>query len=101
MPQLSAELIEWRNRLQRILDLPDLRSLPHPYAKTVEAIQRRYHDADPDRLSYVANEYGARYILSDHPFGEAWESRRVEMNGNRSWFLYDLSRKKEDGGERN
>ena len=33
VPQLSGELEEWRDRLQAVLDLPDLRTLPHSFDK--------------------------------------------------------------------
>jgi hypothetical protein len=90
VPQLSRELAEWRDRLRDVLDLPDLRSLPHPYAATLTALRERYREVVPDHLAAAAEKYHARYILTDQDFGPNWLPRRVEMDGTRSWFLYDL-----------
>jgi hypothetical protein len=93
VPQLSGELIEWRDRLAAVLDLPDLRSLPHgDYPAALRAIRDRYDALPPEHLESVARRYGARYVLVDHRLGGEWESRRVDLDGNTLWFLYDLSR---------
>jgi hypothetical protein len=97
VPQLSGELPEWRDRLTAVLDLPDLSSLPHPFAATLTAMRNRYREVDPRHLAATAKIYGARYIVTDQSFGPAWEPMRVAMDGNPTWLLYDLSRSaKED-----
>ena len=66
VPQLSAELPEWRDRLLNVLDLKttkDLLALPHPMGQTLRAIRARYNDLPPEHLFAVARKYNARYVL--------------------------------------
>jgi hypothetical protein len=90
VPQLSGELIEWRRRMENVLELSDLRTLPRPHANTVRAIRDRFDALPADRLAATARRYGARYIFNDHRFDASWEPLRIDMNGNDEWFLYDL-----------
>ena len=91
--QLSGELGEWRDRLQNVLDLRDLRTLPTPFAATLRAIRDRYAQLPPEHLEGVARQYGARYIVAARRFsGPQWERRRIDIDGNDDWFLYDLYR---------
>jgi hypothetical protein len=93
VPQLSTELPEWRDRLEAVLDLSDLRTLPRPFPATLAAMRDRYAALSPDALERAAQHYGARYIVSDRRWDERrWEGRRVDIDGNDQWFLYDLSR---------
>ena len=92
VPQLSSELGEWRDRLADVLDLSDLRALPRPFAKTLRAIRDRYASLPPQHLEWAARRYGARYIVTNHRFPSGWERRRVQIDGNHGWFMYDLSR---------
>jgi hypothetical protein len=91
VPQLSGEFPEWRDRLRDVLDLPDLRVLPTPFASTLAAIRDRYEALPPAHLEAVSRKYGARYVLVGHRISE-WEARRVDVGANPEYFLYDLSR---------
>jgi hypothetical protein len=91
VPQLSAELAVWRDRLEDVLMLPNLQKLPTPFPKTLKAIHQRYESLPPDHYAEVAKKYGARYILLAHRLPESWDQRRIDLNGNTAWFLYDLS----------
>jgi len=90
--QLSSEIPAWRDRLQNVLQLPDLTTLPHPFAQTLQAIRARYESLPPQHLFDVAVRYGARYIVIGHELGGQWKSARVGVDGSDSWFLYDLAR---------
>jgi hypothetical protein len=92
VPQLSGELPEWRNRLENVMDLTDLRDLPGPFPQTLRALRDRYAKLPPEHLEKVARQYGARYIVAARQFPPQWEPRRIDINANQSWFLYDLSR---------
>ncbi|HYO08147.1 MAG TPA: DUF6798 domain-containing protein [Tepidisphaeraceae bacterium] len=94
VPQLSAELSQWRDRLQAVLDLPDLRVLPRPFPATLRAIRDRYQKLPPEHLAAVARRYGARYLFLAHRLPEQWEPLRVDLDGNTSRFLYDLDRQR-------
>ncbi|MEA2707458.1 MAG: hypothetical protein QOF78_59 [Phycisphaerales bacterium] len=94
VPQLSAELPEWRERLGQVLML-DIRELPRPFDRTLKEIHRRYEGRQPEHYANVARRYGARYILLAHELPPDWEPRRVAaMNDNATdaYFLYDLRR---------
>jgi Domain of unknown function (DUF6798) len=92
VPQLSSELPEWRDRMRAVLNMEDLTRLPRPFAATLAAIRDRYDSLPPEYLEKIARQYGARYVVADHRFAPAWDSRRVDIGGSTSWFLYDLSR---------
>ena len=92
VPQLSAELPVWRDRLRAVLDLPNLSTLPHPFPATLAAISARYRSLPADHLFAVARQYGARYVIADRRLaGEdallIHESRDGAGSG---YFLYDL-----------
>lgn len=91
VPQLGAELPIWRDRLQDVLELNDLRSLPTPFDQTLEAIRRRYETRSTKYLLEVAHHYNARYILIGRRLDPNQEHRLVyPTHGNGSYFLYDL-----------
>ena len=91
VPQLSAELPEWRDRLQAVLglDTPGLLHLPQPLGRTLRAIRERYDGLPAEHHATVARKYGARYVVL---------SRRVDLAGatvvytdtTGSYLLYDL-----------
>jgi hypothetical protein len=89
VPQLSAELPEWRDRLARVLDLPPtLDVLPRGrFDHTLAAIAKRYDELPLDHLISVAHRYHARYIVAtralDVPAGLVFESG--------PYHLYDLT----------
>ncbi len=67
VPQLSGEMLEWRDRLCAVLDLPNLSGLPHGFAATRQAIRSRYDQLTLEQFQAVANKYGARYMIASHP----------------------------------
>jgi hypothetical protein len=114
VPQFDGELVEWRNRLQRVLDLPTLTGLPHRFDYALGAIGKRYAGLPDEYLVGVAREYGARYLVLPHALGEVnavvsksvpreppplpspgipvegkYHARLVFENGK--FYLYDLS----------
>jgi hypothetical protein len=64
VPQLSAELPEWRDRLQNVLGLPDLMTLPKGMGKTLAGLRDRYAALPPAHLAQTARQYGATYIVT-------------------------------------
>jgi hypothetical protein len=91
VPQLSAELPEWRDRLRDVLDLdtPDLLALPRPLGRTMGAIRARYDTLPPRHHAAVAGKYGARYVVLDAPV-DAPGFRLVHADSTGSHFLYHL-----------
>lgn len=92
VPQLSAELPEWRDRLQGVLalDTAGLLALPQPLGRTLTAIRQRYDELPPEHHAAVAREYDARYVV----LGRAVDApgfRLVRSDSTGTWFLYDLS----------
>jgi hypothetical protein len=93
VPQLSGELPQWRDRLQDVLDLRNLSSIPREdFAAALRYIRDRYDTLPPERFIAVAKKYNARYVLTPRPWPNPYESLRVGSDENRFWFMYDLSR---------
>jgi hypothetical protein len=90
VPQLSGELGEWRDRLQRVLDIPDIRRLPTPFPRTLDAIRSRYASLPPSHLGSIARRYGARYVLTLGSSDAPTLGRRVFSDSGSRYFLYDL-----------
>jgi hypothetical protein len=90
VPQLSGELIEWRARLQAVLDEEDLNALPRPFHRTLGAIRDRYAAQPASRLTDVARRYGARYIVSLRRLDAPGLGRPVFSDRSGVYFLYDL-----------
>jgi len=88
VPQLSAQLSDWRYRMQDVLDMPDLRALPRGFNRTLAAIDERYEALPADKLFAAALQYGARYVLVGHRL-EGHDKDRIEMTSER-YFLYDI-----------
>jgi hypothetical protein len=55
-------------------------------------MSRHYENLSSDHYERTAIRYGARFVLLDHRLPPAWERRRIDLDGNTSWFLYDLAR---------
>jgi hypothetical protein len=68
VPQLGAELPEWRDRLQKTLGLSDLMTLPRGMGKTLNAMGARYASLPPEQLAQTARLYKAAYLVTS---GEA------------------------------
>ena len=91
VPQLSAELPEWRDRLRDVLDLDTrgLLALPRPLGRTMQAIRARYDSLPPEHLFEVARKYGARYVVRTRR-ADATGARLVHSDSNDLYYLYDL-----------
>ena len=93
VPQLSAELPEWRDRLRAVLDLDNLSTLPHPFPATLAAIGARYKQLPADHLFTVARQYGARYVIADRRLpGRDAALAHESPDASGGYFLYDLAR---------
>jgi hypothetical protein len=92
VPQLSAEIPHWRDRLQDVLQLDDIRKLPSPMDRTLAAIRERYASLPADHLIATAHKYGSRYLLTLRPLPTSDKLVQAFQNGKASYFLYDLSR---------
>ena len=86
VPQLSAELKEWRRRMEDVL-ATDVTALPQPFPATLEAMRQRYDSLDPQHLIDVAHQYGARYVLSRVRWPQH-DTLRIDLDDT-GWFLYD------------
>jgi hypothetical protein len=92
VPQLSAELPEWRDRLLNVLDYPstqNLLALPRPMGRTLGAMRSRYDSLPPEHVFAVARRYGARYVVLTRRPGGTPAGASVFDNGR--YFLYDLN----------
>jgi hypothetical protein len=92
VPQLSAELPAWRDRLRNVLglDTKGLLDLPKPMGRTLMAIRARYDALPPAHHGRVAARYGARFVILCHPV-DAPGFRLAHSDSTGSYFLYDLS----------
>jgi hypothetical protein len=94
VPQLSAELPEWRDRLLAVLDLrstADLLALPRPMGRTLQAIRSRYDALPPEHLFAVARKFGARYVVLTRPADPPAGATVAHTDTNRRYFVYDLN----------
>jgi hypothetical protein len=91
VPQLSGELLAWRDRLCDVLDLSDLRALPRGYAHTLVAIDDRYHDLPDERLLVTARAYDARFVVTTRPLRILPRDAAIFSSPNQQYFLYDLA----------
>src|SRR5262249_22620330 len=84
--QLSSELGPWKERIENILGMTDLRRLDRPFSFTLQDIARRYQARPAAALIGTAREYQADSLVA---------MRRLEMDEDRvvvfePYFLYDL-----------
>lgn len=91
VPQLSGELPEWRDRLQAVLGISDLRDLPRPFYRTLDAIRARYHARPAEDLIAAARRYGARYLVATRPLDARAAGEPVYRDAHGRYFLYDLT----------
>jgi hypothetical protein len=87
VPQLSAELVEWRRRLCDVLNLHTLNNLPRGYVNTLHALTDRYDQLSSDQLLKTATKYHADYIVAMHPM-DGWEDRRILTGAPGRYLLY-------------
>jgi hypothetical protein len=92
VPQLSMEMDQWQKRLQAVLAASDLRWYRGTFEHTLAAMNARFEKQPPEHYRNVAEQFGARFVLVGHRLGPDWEPRRIDLDGNTSWFLYDLAR---------
>ena len=89
LPPFTEQLPEWRDRLEDVLDLDDLRALPRGMSPAIEAIRVRYESLPPAHLVDVAKRYGARYVLTAR-------SQKVDpaavVYQNNSFTVFDAER---------
>ena len=90
VPQLSGELPAWRDRLQAVLSIDDLRALPRGYRQTLRAMDERYATLSPGQLVSAARAYRARYIVAPRRLDLQEGLRRVLSSPNQRYFVYDL-----------
>ena len=93
VPQLSAELPEWRDRLLDVLGLKstgDLLALPRPMGKTLAAIRARYDTLPADHHFAVARKYGARYVVLTRRLDSPPPGVSPAFDNGR-YILYDLN----------
>jgi hypothetical protein len=91
VPQLSGELGEWRDRLQNVLVIADIRSLPRPFYRTLHAIRARYATLPPEHLIAAAQRYGARYVVTVRPLHAPGFGQPAFSDKQGQYFLYDLN----------
>jgi len=90
IPQMSAQMATWRDRLQDILQLPDLLQLPEPFDRTLDAIDQRYESRSDEHLIAVARKYDARYLIVGHRLSPAHDGQLIHTSASGHYFLYDL-----------
>lgn len=91
VPQLNGEIPEWRDRLEAVLDLPDLTILQRTtFDEALDAIEARYNQMTGDHLSQVAHQYGAKYVLTERPLGDLTAGQQIYPVGssNTGYYLY-------------
>ncbi|MGH7214562.1 MAG: DUF6798 domain-containing protein, partial [Tepidisphaeraceae bacterium] len=90
--QLSDELAEWRDRMELLLGVDDLRNLPRGWGQALPAMRDRYEARSAADLFILARENGMRYVLVGHDLGPAHADRLTFANSTRTFFLYDVTR---------
>jgi hypothetical protein len=87
VPQLSAELVQWRQRMCDVLAMDDLTQLPHGYSHTLPAIRERYDQLTADQLAAIAQKYQARYVIASHSLPTLGA---MQIHAAGRYMLYDL-----------
>jgi uncharacterized protein DUF6798 len=95
VPQLSSEVPAWRDRLESVLDMPDLRTLPRPFYWTMVGMRKRYDALPVSHLTAVARRWDARYVLATHALVDPGlmliQATGRSPSGHPRYFLYDLA----------
>lgn len=92
IPQLSSEIPIWRDRLREVLEMEDLRELPRPLPRTIQAIHDRYESRSAEHLFEMARRHSLRYVLVGHELGIEREGQLVHRSLGGAYFLYDVTR---------
>ena len=92
VPQLSAELPAWRDRLCDVLDLDTagLLALPRPLGRTLRAIRERYDRVPAEHHFATARKYGARYVVLTRRASAPGAAREVRADSQFGYYVYDL-----------
>lgn len=88
VPQLSGELIEWKRRLDRVLDC-DILVLPTPMNRTLAAMEARYASLSPSHFESVGREFECDYVVSMRRIAE-WTDRLEHATPDGQYWLYRL-----------
>ncbi len=92
VPQLNGEIPEWRDRLQAVLDLPDLAVLRRrTFDEALDAIQARYNALSGEHLAKVAHQYDADYVLTQRPLADVASLQPVYpvgLDNQGGYYLY-------------
>jgi len=93
VPQLSAELPAWRDRLCDVLDLDiaGLLALPRPLGRTLRAIRERYDEVPPAHHFATGRKYGARYVVLTRRVSAPGPAREVRADSQFGYYVYDLA----------
>jgi hypothetical protein len=83
VPQLSGELVEWKRRLDDVLD-EDIESLPRPLPRTLDAMAARYQALPAEHLQKVAAEFGCDYIIAMADLGRP----AAHVTPGRRYYVY-------------
>ena len=87
VPQLSAELVEWKRRLDDVLGL-DVLTLPHPMQATADAMARTYAALPAAHLASVARRYDCDYVIAMRDLGPTWSPRLLYRSSDGRYWLY-------------
>jgi hypothetical protein len=88
VPQLSGEMVDWKNRMQAVLNVDDLSQFQTGlFTQTLSQMGNRYAELSEDVLTATARQFGARYIVARKPF-----AKRTPLiaSADDGYFLYDL-----------
>jgi hypothetical protein len=89
-PQLASELPQWRDRLQDVLDMPNLAPLTR-FGGDVQWHLDEVYDAAPDDARFAAaRKYAATYILLSHRLPPKYDAELIYHRENGSYFLYHV-----------
>jgi hypothetical protein len=70
VPQLSKELLEWRQRLCDVMAIDSVSVLPHEYGRTMEAMRQRYEQLTMEQHIQAARKYNARFVVYTDASGD-------------------------------
>lgn len=90
VPQLSAELHGWRDRMRDVLALDDLNRLPRGYGRTLAAIDEQYSALSMEQHIATARKHRARYIVVRGLPAVQDDLEQVFSTASGRYSLYDL-----------
>jgi hypothetical protein len=87
VPQLPVDLLEWKRRMDRILDMDTL-TLPRPMNRTFDTIADRYRSLSAEHLFTVARELGADHVIAGRDFGATYADRKLYASRDGRFVVY-------------